>query len=223
MENVAELKTRIRSELDDPARPDFPDDQLWSDADLNQYITDAEQQFCRKVEILRDSATKSLCQLTLKSTTNVYNLNPRVIRVIEASIASVNRSLVHKDYAWIKRNFANLSTDTGTPIYFATDYAVDKIFVYPRPAVDLILEMHVARLPLEDVGDDTDVLEVPAFYYEKLISWVKHRAYSKHDVETLDLNKAEGFRRQFNDEMDDIFRQLRRRQYNHRIVQYAGP
>ena len=97
-----------------------------------------------------------------------------------------------------------------------------KIRVWPVPNETVTLQLLVFRLPLTDIDDDGQQLEIDPQHHEHLLLWCKHRAYSKQDAEAFDKTKAADFKAQFLDYCEQAKLEQRRLRHKTRVVAYGG-
>ena len=195
--NLRDLILLFRTEVDDVAEP-----YLWSDEELGEYATDAQNEACRRARLLIDSSTTAVCQYNVLAGDPWITLDPRVIFVRRARVASRTPRLSRLSYRDLDA-IPGWEAQTGTVQSFITDMETGKLRLYKYwPADDPLpvppatatvmdtLNLTVVRLPLTDLTHLDDEVEIHARYARNLRHWMAHRAYLKRDEDTFDEKKA---------------------------------
>ena len=73
---------------------------------------------------------------------------------------------------------------TGTPQAYYTENNIVSLF--PKPLDGGELKTRCCRLPLTPMNSINDTPEIPARYHDGLVHGICHKAFLKHDTETLD-------------------------------------
>jgi len=172
---VKDLITLFRRNIEDAAY--YPDrnmpieDSIWSNYQLIQYLDQTQKEFAERTLVFKDSQSFSPA---IKEDDPWVDLDPRIIRIERAELASVDRivpivtleefqvSYFVDDYGY-KRS-ASWMTRTGATQCLIRDIELDKLRVYPIPTENDTdtLELTVRRYPMSDLTDIDDALEVPA-------------------------------------------------------------
>lgn len=182
---LKELVSGCREDLDDVAPP-----HLFSKPRLVRYANEAESEACRRARLITDSSTAEICTAAVAIDRNLITLDPRVIFVRAAKLASKTVSLdkIRRDEmdecnpGWLTR--------TGDVVGWIPDFQSGKLRLYRTPIAADSLELTVVRTPLAAMLDDKDTPEIAPRFHEKLIHWMLYRCYLKHDVETFDEKAA---------------------------------
>lgn len=142
--DLAWLRDRFRTRVDDREEP-----MLWSDADVDAFLNEAQREAAVRARLFRDETTPSICQVTLVAGQTRYLLDPRVIEVIHARINGENDDLLRN----VSGAFRGWQYGTGT----ADEYAVVRegatlVLVLDRappdpPATITRIDLVVFRLP----------------------------------------------------------------------------
>lgn len=186
---LLQLRTLFRQEADDANSP-----YLWSDAELNDYANDAQNEACRRARLLVDSTTAAICQYTVASSGSgsyLIALDSRVLFVRRARLASRTVPLARMFLSDIEEQVPNWEAATaGQPDRYIPDYQTGYVRLYRPSSVADTLNLTVVRMPLTDMSADGDVPEIHTAWHRSLRFWMLYRAYSKHDAETYDEKKA---------------------------------
>ena len=208
--NLLEIRTNIRVSLDDDVGA-TESQQLWTDTELNGYINEAVEVFCRELPLIIDSSTAAdgdsiaLCQITTVDGTQDYALSSKVVSIKRAKISGEVRPLVETEMDLMDKNdsyWDDVSAEyRATPLYYLLGKETDKLTLIRCPDDIYTVNLTVQRLPLVDLVEDDNVPEISSGYHRLLLSYILFKAYNKRDVETYSERKATGYRR---DHMDDL-------------------
>lgn len=187
-----ELVSALRDLIDDNAAP-----QLWTSAELLRYLNDAERQACRRAYILEDHNTASICALSLAASTMSFALHSLVLKVLRVFISSANVVLRQTPRDFLDAEYGQWWSTYGVPGYYvheANDELLLNTMLYSADSASLL----VARLPLQDFSTgSTETIETKAMYHDDLLLWGAHKAFLKNDSDTLNLQLADYYEKQF--------------------------
>lgn len=192
---LAELRARFRTQEVDAVAPYF-----WSDAELATWINEAQDEACRRALLLVDSKSAA-AKASFAAGAIGVDLHPSVIFIRRASLASSNTPLVAKVARSMDEEVPGWEgAMPSVPRVFVPDWQTSYLRFWPPAVAAGTVNMTVIRAPL-DVAGDGDDLEIAPRYQPFLLDWVRFRAYSKQDGETINPTKAkageEAFDRQF--------------------------
>ena len=194
MSTLLQIRTTTRTTLDDTSTID----QLWTDTELNEYINDAENQSCKIADLLRDSTTASICDITLVNGTATYSISPLILKIFRAFIDGATRPLIQTTKRILDLTYPAWASASGDErSFFVGD--TNKITIYKKPDGSGTLRLTVSRLPLVAMSADDDTPEIDEQYHDGMVDWVLYRSYSKQDSKTLDPEKAEIHKNAFNE------------------------
>jgi len=189
---VDEILADARRYLDDEVQP-----YLWSDATLYDGLNAAIDEACERTRVIQDS-TSSACSITLVAGTARYTLNPAIFAVRRARVSGqryplklVNaRQLDDLHPGWDDTTL----TDNGTPEYAVFDLGDGTITLHPRPSEAGTLSLTVWRRPTEaeriEYGDGDAEPAIPERQHRELVHFVLFRAFTEHDREKNNPEKA---------------------------------
>ena len=186
--NRAQLFDAFRSRSHDIAAP-----YLWSDDELQEYLDDAENEATERALLLRDSETPEICEVVIAAGIATYALDSRVLEVLRAKLDIHIRPLGLTTTEGLDRDWPAWDVEVaGEPKCLAIDAlgAEWQARLVPPPSVATVLRLHVYRLPLTPLGSDKCAPEIHPRLHIKLLDWMCYRAYSKHDAETKNDEKA---------------------------------
>lgn len=205
VETVEELIAAFRSDVDDVVSSDGSDN-LWSADDALRYLNAAVDKTAKATLSIHE-----VLSLPIVASDPVVPLPRRVLHIRSARLASNNLPVIENnlneeplgaadDYGLITYGAnSQFNRPPGTPKSFIRDYVPRGLYLVPASAADdaLIVQCSVTiESPLDDSDDlpfnDTDDIEL-------VLLWMKKLAYSKHDAETYDLDRAQFYEASFVD------------------------
>ena len=194
MSTLLQIRTTTRTTLDDTSTTD----QLWTDTELNEYINDAENQSCKIADLLIDSTTASVCDITLVNGTATYSISALILKIFRGFVDGATRPLIQTTKRILDLTYPSWASASGDErSFFSGD--TNKITIYKKPDGSGTLRLTVSRLPLVAMSSDDNTPEIDAQYHDGMVDWVLYRAYSKQDSKTLDPEKAEVHKNAFNE------------------------
>jgi hypothetical protein len=183
--NLKDLIDAARDDLDDTAAP-----YLFSKARLTRYANEAEREACRRSRLITDSTTPEICRLTVSAGNEIVTLDERVIYVKKAKLASCSVKLAKVTVLQADNEMPGWEDDEGEVVAWLPDYQSGAMRLYLIPTAADVLDLTVIRGPLGEMTQDTDTPEINVRYHEKLVHWMRYRAYLRKDVDTHDPKQA---------------------------------
>lgn len=223
--NTTELKDKFRTEVFDNVSPHF-----WSDEEIFEYMNDAQSMFCRLVEGIQDSSS-DVTKITVVTGEAFADLSPKVLKIRKATLASNFRdvALMNAEDIWNSPTVdyglsptPKLDNTTGPIQAIVLGMEQDQVRLISIPLVDDVINLVTYRLPLVDIIQDGQTLEIASQHHIYLLHWMKYRAYSKHDAEIFDSEKASDFENRFIGYCNQARIETETRKHKHRTVQYGG-
>ncbi len=154
MSTASELITIGREDYLDDTVGATAGDGLVTDATFLRFLIEAQEQACRRMDLLYDETTAAICTLTLVDGTRVYLLDSRITKLerVEYDSAAIPQKTVEE------LNISNPTwrTDTGEPTQFVVRQR--SLYPIPYPGADEdtdTLSLEVYRLPLVDLRNDS--------------------------------------------------------------------
>jgi hypothetical protein len=231
-----DLATLFRLAVDDCDATD----PLWTDLELANYMDGAQKTFARRTDYFSDASTVEITQIAFVADDTLIPLDPRVTKIRSAKLITDKTKIEPVNYADMENRITNPSdynspfefgsaldweSSNGTPRYLVTDMETNMVRLAPTPVVADTVQMMVYRLPLEDITESCQDLEVIEEDYQRgLLFYMKYMAYGKNDVDTYDerlqitaLSNHENF-------IETAKRQLRRTRFSSSkgVVRYGG-
>ena len=181
---LEELIALYRADAFDQHEPYLCGDEL-----LTLYANEAQDEACRRGQLLRDSISP-ICRVAYGAGAEHIALDGKIIDVLRARADGHAMCLVSLDD--MDRMMPSWQDDTqqGRPTYLVSGLATGALFLWPRPATDGIVALTVQRLPLKRLANDTDKPEIRPELHAALVNWILFRAYSRQDSELHDAQKA---------------------------------
>ena len=177
---LSELLSQARIELDDVEQ-----DYLWSDAELKFYINEAVKEAVRRSRLIVDASTTAVCSIAVTAGTQAYSLHASIYKIIEV-LGSWDDAPLRKWTAQeMKLHHPTWRTDESDPCGYVLDYESGKLWLNSKPKTNGTLSLRVYRFPLVALSANSDTPEINPGYHEKLIHWVRHKAYLKPDTDTF--------------------------------------
>lgn len=178
---LAELLQQTRIDLDDTEQ-----DYLWSDAELKRHLNEGYNEAVRRARLIVDASTSAVCSIAVTAGTASYDLHSSIYRVLEVyGTWDASRPLRKFTTREMELHRRDWRTETGEPSGYILDFETGKLRLNTIPDTNGTLSLRVYRLPLEALSADSDVPVIRADLHEKLIHWVRYKAYLKPDSDTL--------------------------------------
>lgn len=187
-----EIKAAIRKWLVDEVGEDA--DRYWDDDELNEYIQDAANVFCRLTKIIRDSLTDSVCLLTVQAGSQHVKLSSLII--LSAGIERAKPSwstepLTLTTLDEITKDQPTWEDDEGDPDCYLLNYSSGYLSLNRKLQTDGTIRLTGRRMPLRTMSDDEDEPEFNPLYHSMLYDYILYRAFSKQESEIYNPQKAE--------------------------------
>ena len=216
-ELLAELRGPILRDQSSAVDATASEGALFSDTALINYINEAQNLFCRKTNILRDSRTAGITQITMVAGQQDYPISPKICTILRARFdGRVDLGRVNSDA--LEGGHPNISPDPsrvvmsgeGEPSAYYTDSDTNFLGVSPIPSVKeagKVLSLRVSRLALLALvrADLENSPEIPEDYHLSLLDWAAYRALSNQDTDfngdpaniSIVLSRNNGFKNRF--------------------------
>jgi len=194
---VGDLLTYTRQELNSEKVGGADTYSLWKDAELVDYINQAQQEFSRLTLCLPDSTNFIV---NLVAGTKEYTYDPQIIEIIGGYTTTSKRRVQAVTFAEFERRWmlnldyidimGNWEDDTGIPRFIIPNLMTGKLRVYPIPTADDVLTLYVYKVA-DEVTETTDNLQIEQQYRLGLYYKIASLALAKHDVlETEDMQRS---------------------------------
>lgn len=213
----SELLDQFRLDVADTAAP-----YLWGDDEFFRWADEAQKQFTRLTDGIPESTSALITEIAVTAGQDTYPLSPLVLKVRSARTLSDGRPLDVLNLEDMVTRGNYFDGRTGTVKVVVTGMDVDMVRVWPVPVEDMTVKLSVFRMPLADITDASPAFEIAAQHHLNLLPWIKYRAYSKQDVETLDKTRAADFQATFEGYCTRVKAEQARARHKPRAVVYGG-
>lgn len=180
---------------------DFADNNanppLWSDALIESYADQAENEACIRRPLLTTSTDVDMCDIDIVSGTSVYTKHKSVCEVYYAKLTNSTDSYSLRitnidELNFLETDIENMSDE---PKYLLlTDSSVE---VVPTPIEDGILEMSISHIPVIPMSE-SDNPTIHENHHYNLVYWMLHLGYEKQDADTFNAKKSLDYYTRFN-------------------------
>lgn len=227
--NALEVVQLFRSQVHDEVTP-----YLWSDAEVYEYLDQAQKWLVRRLRGLPDATTPEITRIENIATGTLFvDLDPRILR-IRGVFDKDNRELDvlntenlgsytrGDDYG--KPSRLTLSEAPGKLRAVVTGMEQNKLRLVSPPDQEQEIRLLVNRLPMERVVEASTPmeLEVDEQHHFFLIDGMKALAYRKEDAETFDRGRVDEFTAGFEDYAFRARMEQERLEHRPRTVVYRG-
>lgn len=181
---LEDLIVMYRAQAFDNAEPYLCSDEL-----LTIYANEAQDEACRRGELLRSSSA-SFCTIAFAADDEAVVLDPRIVRIKSARINGSTASLIPLDVMEAVNPEWMSDTSRGVPTALIEGVDTGMLHLWPRPAASGSIRLTVQRLPLEKMANDPDEPEIRSELHPQLVDWMLYRAHSREDQEIFNEQKA---------------------------------
>jgi hypothetical protein len=232
-DQLLELRNNILRDRSDIIAGDS--DQLWTDETLIRYIGDAENRFCRRTMILRDSTTPEVCRVKLKQGQKLYKLHDSILALLSAKFGAAENDLSISGHSIVTGHVPNTYLNfnptapytiaPGTPVAVFTDEAevYDRraavtLTTYPVPSATedgQYINIRVVRKPLTkySVNDLDRCSEVPDDYQLDVLEGAAWLAQRTWDSDAGSSTTADKHKANFEEAITRTLREMKRRAF----------
>jgi len=181
---LEELIVLYRAQSFDNAEPYFCSDEL-----LTIYLNEAQDEACRRGELLR-SSTAEFCTVAFAADDESVELDSRIVRIKSARVNGKTARVVTSDM--MDEMFPEWRDDVGrtTPTHLIEGEDTGMLNLWPRPAASGSIKLTVQRLAIDKLMNDPDTPEIRAELHPALVDWALYRAHSREDQEIFNEVKA---------------------------------
>ena len=216
------------------------DDPLWSDTELFSYMDASQKEFARRTDYFSDASTVAIVQIPFVTDDTIKALDPRIIKIRSAKLTTNKTKVQPVTYSQMENRITNPSdynspfefgsildweSSNGIPRYIVTDIETNAIRLAPIPVVADTLELIVYRLPLENITEDCNALEITEEDLQRgMLFYMKYMAYLKNDIDTYDERLQQTALANHENFIENSKRQLRRLRFSSTVgvVRYGG-
>ena len=186
----AEIEELTRYEICDETGMS-PEDFRVKPSQMLAYANEAEMEACLRSRLLRDSSTAAICQVAITAGVSVYDYDPRIILILRARIIGATAPLVRISHTVMDEQLPGWQDMTGEVKALVTGMDTGKIRFDRIPADAGVLNLTVARGPLNPMKASKDSPEIHSRLHQYLILWIKHRIFNNQNSELFDRNRSD--------------------------------
>lgn len=221
-----ELVAAWRDDVQDTAQP-----YLWSDEEALRYAADAYRMFVRLTGGVADF-TSDACAVDIVAGEATAEIHPAILRIMSATrrsdtqpIEVINSTDLNKmrssDYGQMKRII--MDNRSGPVRYMVQGLQRNIVRWVQVPEVDDVCDLHIYRAPLTDItGFGQELSDVDEEHHIHLLDWMKHLAYKKQDVDTLDPQASATGKALFETYCSFVRAEWERYKHKTRVTSYGG-
>lgn len=177
--------------------------KLWPDDLLILYFNEAQDQFARRTHCLSD-AESDFTFVETEDGVSTYTMDPRVVFVAEVIHQDTGIPVRDRSRRQVARRFG-----AGRPVAYTMDAGMQKLRLHPTPDGAYVLDLLVARRPLNKLVNETDVPEIPEQHHMDLCDWVVYRCLRNNDPETSTMTATpEAYRAEWDMKVRDAKREV---------------
>lgn len=192
-----ELRESVRSTLrDNISTTDAAIEFYWSDADLNEYLNEGYNIFCRSTKIIRDSLSP-MCSLTVALDAQHIALSPLVIDIERAKASWSSTKLTRTTVDELDEDDPEWIGKAGVPSQYTLEFSSNYLTLDRKASAAGTIALTIRRMPLVEMTAATDVPEFKAQYHWMLKDYALFRAFMKQDSETYNPEKGNYHRNLF--------------------------
>lgn len=215
--NSTDLLNQFRLDVVDGEAP-----YLWSDPEVYTYLDDAQKMFARLTGGIQDATNTDVTEIDFAIGDVWVALHPSILKIRTLYRLSNGAPVEVVNFEDLQERRIRFDGNPGVLKYFVIGMEDFKARLHPVPNVADSLQLMVDRLPLTDITDDGQTLEIAAQHHLNLLMWMKHKAYEKQDAETMDKTKSVGFEQQFRIYCAAAKVEKDRAKHKTRVVAYGG-
>lgn len=188
---LEELTALYRAQSQDTEEPYFCSNEL-----LAMYASEAQEEACRRGMLLRDAASP-LCTVNYALGDETIALDARIVKVIRAFVDGYPVDVVGESQMDAFMPTWHAQSTAIRPSKLVAGVTAGRLHLWPIPSQAGQIKLHVLRLPLKRLVNDTDKPEIRQEAHPALVEWMLYRAYSRTDADMQDAAKAATALRKF--------------------------
>ncbi|MFZ7337258.1 DUF6682 family protein [Comamonas jiangduensis] len=195
--NLKELIALYRAQAFDKV-----EDYFCSDEELTIYANEAQEEACRRGQLLVSSSAP-LCTVAFQAGAESVKVSDRIILIKRAFVDAAPVISVDVERMDAMHPGWQFQEQQGSPSALVTGLASCELYFWPRPREAGTLRMTVQHLPLKPMRLATcerDCPEIRPELHKGLVDWMLYRAYSREDTDLYNDTKALLALKRFEDE-----------------------
>jgi hypothetical protein len=216
----------FRADVNDTLKP-----YLWTDPELLSYLDDAQKMFARLTGGISD-ASSDVTRLEGLAGEAFVTISPRILKIRQVQRVSDARDLDILNFEDLQNTLAvddygfqqgfKLDNQQGEVRAVISGMEQGKLRLLRIPEADVSLQMIVYRMPLKDIVDFDQKLEIEEQHHRHLMLWMRALGHQKPDAETYDRTMAQAYEAKFYGYCDQAKAERERKEHKYRTVAYGG-
>ena len=166
--------------------------QFWKDADITDWLNDAQVQACVRGRLLLEDANPAMCVINIEADRHTYPLHRKLYELVrlgyKAAGDTCSTPIKVKSREWLDEN-----QPQWRDIHRATRYAIQgetSIRLVSTPLTAGVLTIEAYRLPVKVMSAPDHEPEIHEASHEHLIQWALHKAFSVPDSQAFDPQRS---------------------------------
>jgi hypothetical protein len=184
-----EIEELTRCEICDETGVEAGDSRIKS-YQMLAYANEAETEACIRARLLVDSSS-SFCLIPVEIGTTTYTYDPRIFLILRGRLTGATKPLSKVSHTIMDERCPGWEDQSGKVETFVTGMDKGKLRLYRKPTATGVLNLTVARTPLQLMQKTGDSPEIPAHLHPALILWIKHKVYNMQHSELFDKNRSD--------------------------------
>ena len=184
---LADLIRRFRTLAGDTKAPQF-----WKDADITDWLNDAQVQACVRGRLLLEDANPAMCVIDIEADRHTYPLHRNLYELVRLDYKAAGESC-STPIKMVSREWLDDKQPQWRDVHRATRYAIQgetSIRLVSTPLTAGVLTIEAYRLPRKAMLSEYDTPEIHQASHEHLIQWALHKAFSVPDSQAFDPQRS---------------------------------
>lgn len=163
----------------------------WTDADIAEWISEAERQACIRGRLIREDDNDPVCVIDLYPGERSYPLHSKIYEIISLFIkdaSGASRPVFIKSREWLDANHSGWRESTDPA--WAVIQNDKSIRVVGAISAGDQLYIDCFRLPLREMKNGDDCPEIHEAHHDHLVDWALHKAFQEQDANWFDANRS---------------------------------
>ena len=178
-----ELIALYRAQSMDAEEPQFCSDEL-----LTIYANEAQDEACRRGQLLRDAASP-MCTVAYAAGDGSVALNDGIVQVLRAFVDGWPVDVISAEQMEAFMPTWQATSSAVRPSYLVAGLSAGRLHLWPTPSQPGQIKLHVLRLP-KRLKMDADKPEIRPELHPALVDWMLYRAYGRVDTDMYNDAKA---------------------------------
>jgi hypothetical protein len=164
-------------------------DVFCKDELLTLYANEAQDEACRRGDLLRDSASP-MCSVAFDADAENVTLDSKIVRVVRARVNGQHVAVLSGEEMDCIHPGWQDDTTRDQPTHLVEGMTSGALHFWPRPQEAGVIRLTVQRLPLKQLRHGADKPEIRTDLHAGLVDWMLYRAHSREDTDLHNDRKA---------------------------------